>query len=819
MGTLLQDLRYGFRTLARNPGFAAVAVLTLALGAGANTALFSVVNGVLLNPLPFPQPDRLVALHESKPNFETGAIPYLNFVDWQTGNHTFSSMAIARGYAFSLTGMGDAERLQGDWVSASFFETLGVKPLIGRDFNVQDDQFGAGPVALISASLWKRKFGAARDMPGKNITLDGKDYTVIGVMPASLNLRASSFRAGDVYAPIRQWGHAGLRDRRAALGLHGIGRLKSGVTLEQAQADLQGIARNLAEAYPDADRDTTAKIEPLKQNMVGGIQPFLLILMGAVGFVLLIACVNVANLLLARSTGRSREFAIRAALGAGQGRVIRQLLTESVLLALAGGGLGLILAAWGMRAGLAAVPAALPRTEEIGLDGRVLIFTAAISLLAGILFGLAPALKTSNPDVQAILKEGGRGASGARQRAHGVLVVGELALALVLLAGAGLMIRTLARLWTVDPGFDPKNVLTFELGFPPSMMKASPAAVRAYMRQLDEKLASSPGVRAASLSWGALPMADEDDLQFWLEGQPKPGSENEMKWSLHYTVEPGYLKVMGIPLERGRFFTVHDDDHSPPVVVVDDVFASQYFPHQDPIGQRLNLIYNGTTVQIIGVVGHVKQWGLDADDQNTLRAQLYQPLAQMPDEAITLLPAGVGVVVRSEGAPLGIVDSLRRTLCSMNGEQVVYGFETMDEIVSDSFAARRFSMILFSAFAALAVLLASVGIYGVISYQVGQRTHEIGVRMALGAGQGDVLRAVLGNGTRLTLIGVGTGLLAALGLTRLLARYSLLFGVSATDPVTLAVVAMLLALVALVASYLPARRATQVDPMVALRCE
>ena len=819
MGTLLQDLRYGFRTLARNPGFAAIAILTLALGAGANTALFSVVNGVLLNPLPFPQPDRLVTLHESKPNFETGAIPYLNFVDWQTENHTFSSMAIARGYAFSLIGMGEAERLQGDWVSAGFFETLGVKPLIGRDFTPQDDQFGAGPVALISAGLWSRRFGAALDVPGKNITLDGKDYAIIGVMPASLNLRASSFQSGDVYAPIHQWGHPGLRDRRAALGLHGIGRLKPGVTLEQAQADLQGIARNLAEAYPDADRDTTAKIKPLKESMVGRIQPFLLILMGAVGFVLLIACVNVANLLLARSTGRSREFAIRAALGAGQGRVIRQLLTESVLLALAGGGLGLVLAAWGMRAGLAAVPAALPRAEEIGLDGRVLIFAAAVSLLAGVLFGLAPALKTSNPDVQATLKEGGRGASSARHRAHGVFVVAELALALVLLAGAGLMIRTLARIWSVDPGFDPKNVLTFGLGFPPAMMKASPAAVRAYVRQLDDKLASSPGVRAASLSWGALPMSDEDDMQFWRDGRPKPPSESEMSWALYYTVGPDYLKVMGIPLERGRFFTDRDDEHTPPVVVVDDVFASQYFPHQDPVGQRLNLNFNGTQVQIVGVTGHVKQWGLDVDDQNTLRAQLYQPLAQLPDGAMTLLPAGVGVVVRSAAAPLGMVDSIRRTLHGMNGEQVVYGFQTMDEIVSDSFAARRFSMILLSAFAALAVLLASVGIYGVISYQVGQRTHEIGVRIALGAQRRDVLRAVLGQGAWLTLIGVGAGLLAALGLTRLLSRYALLYGVSARDPATFAAVAALLVLVAFAACYLPARRSLKVDPVVALRYE
>ncbi len=816
MGSLFQDLRYGYRTLAKNPGFAAVAILTLALGIGANTALFSVVNGVLLNPLPYPHPEQLVTLHESKPNFETGAIPYLNFVDWQNQNHTFSSIGISRGYNFTLTGMGEAERLQGDWVSASLFSTLGVKPVIGRDFTPEDDRFGAGPVALISAALWKRKFGSAVGVLGKSITLNGNDFTIIGVMPANLNDRLSSFRPGDVYAPICQWPNSALHNRRAALGLHGIGRMKPGVTLEQAKADLQAIARNLAVAYPDANRGTTANVLLLKQDIVGRIQPYLLALLAAVGFVLLIACVNVANLLLARSTGRAREFAIRAALGAGQGRVIRQLLTESVLLALAGGALGLLLASWSTRAARGRLPTALPRAADIGIDARVLIFTAAVSLLAGILFGLAPALKTARPDLHETLKEGGRGLSTARHRAHATLVVVEMAMAVVLLVGAGLMIRSLARIWNVDPGFDPHDVLTFNVSLPPAMNNATPTALRAALRGLDDRLASTPGVKAVSLSWGAFPMYDEDDQQFWPNGQPRPQSESEMDWTLDYIVEPDYFKVMGIPLQRGRIFTAQEDERSPFVIVVDDFFAAKFFPNQNPLGKRVNLASYDAKAEIIGVVRHVNQWGLDSDDVNPLRAQMYLSLRQMPD---SWLSPGASVVARSFGAPATVITLIRKAIRNVSADEVVYGFKTMDDIVSSSVAARRFSMILLGTFAALALILASVGIYGVISYLAGQRTHEIGVRMALGAQRRDVLRLVLGQGVGMALIGVATGLAAALGLTRLMARYSLLYRVSATDPLTFACVALLLTLVALAACYLPARRAMRVDPLVALRYE
>lgn len=816
-----QDLKYGIRMLGKNPSLAVIAVLTLALGIGANTALFSVVNGVLLNPLPFPNPDQLVMLHESKPNFQTGAIPYLNFLDWQRENHTFASMALSRGYAFNLTGIGEPERLPGQWVTASFFGTFGIKPVLGRDFTSADDQYGAGPVVLISTSLWKRKFGSAPDVLGRTLALDGRDYTIVGVIPASFDLRVWNDQRSDIYAPIRIWNHPGLRSRQAALWLHGVGRMKPGVTLEQAKADLARIAANLAAAYPNADRGTSASMEPLRERVVGRVRPFLLVLLGAVGIVLLIACVNVANLLLARSTGRSREFAIRAALGAGRSRVIRQLLTESVLLAIAGGALGLLLAWWGTRAGLAALPMTIPRSQEVGLDGRVLLFAAAISVFSGILFGLAPALKISRTGLDNLLKEGARGSSGANHRVHSALVVSEVALALVLLAGAGLMIRTLVRLWRVDPGFDPHNVLTFNVGLPPSVTKASPAAIRGYIRSLEETIASTPGIRAMSLLGGSFPMWSEDDWTFWLEGQPQPQSESEMDGALNYQVDPGYLSVMNIPLEHGRFFTPQDDEHSSPVVVVDDVLASKFFPNQNPIGRLIH--FNGAPgpSEIVGVVGHVKQWGLDSDDQNLLRAQVYEPMRQQADEAMGLVSGGVGVAVRvsAPDGPDGMIEPLRRALHQMNGEMVVYGFESMPNIISDSLANRRFSMILLGAFAALALVLASVGIYGVTSYLVSQRTQEIGIRVALGAQRRDVLQLVLADGARMALIGVGAGLVAALGLTRLMARFSLLFGVSATDPLTFAGVALLLAVITLAACYIPARRALRVDPVVALRYE
>ncbi|MEP7340678.1 MAG: ABC transporter permease, partial [Acidobacteriota bacterium] len=650
------------------------------------------------------------------------------------------------------------------------------------------------------------------DVLGKSLTLDDKSYSIVGVLPASFNL----YRGNDVYVPIGQWNNSGLQNRSAALGLHGIGRLKPGVTLAQAQADLDGVMRRLAAAYPDANRGNGAALIPLKERLVGNVRPILWMLLGAVGFVLLIACVNVSNLLLARSTGRTGEFAIRAALGAGRWRLLRQLLTESMLLAITGGGLGLLFAAWGTRAAISALPTALPRADEISLDVRVLLFTVAVSLLTGVLSGLAPALKTSQWRLSETLKEGGRGASGGRHRAQGILVAVEMALALVLLIGAGLMIRSLSALWDVDPGFRPDNVLTFGLSFPPSMQATSPDAARASLRELSDKLNSIPGVRAASFSAGATPMQGEDDLYFWLDDRPKPASTSEMNMALVYRVEHGYLTAMGIPLKRGRFFTKQDDERAQPVVVIDEVLARQYFPNADPVGKRINLGDDRGALQIVGVVGHVKQWSLDSDDKQSLQAQLYEPFRQLSGS-----PSGVGVVIRAEGitgkAGTALFDSIRSAVQSQNSQNVIFRPQTMNEVIADSLAARRFSMILLDAFAVVALLLASIGLYGVISYVVGQRTHELGIRLAMGAQRHDVLRLIINHGMKMALGGVALGLIAALGLTRLLAE--MLYGVSTTDPATFAVLALLLTTVALLACFVPAWRATKVDPLAALRHE
>ena len=812
-----QDLRFGVRMLAKAPGFTAVAILTLALGIGVNTALFSVVNGVLFNPLPYPEPEQLVTLHESKPNFEAGSVSFPNFQDWRKGNTTFSMMGISRRYSFNLTGAGDAEQVQAQFVSTDFLPMLGVKPVVGRLFEEGEDGFGGSPIVIISEGFWSRKFASAQNVLGKGLTLDGRSYTIVGVVPANFNLQVGGFRASEVYVPIGQWTNWALHLRAAGLGIHGIGRLKPGVTIQQARSDMARVTGHLAEAYPDADKGIAATLIPLKEQMVGDVRRLLLVLLAAVGFVLLIACVNVANLLMARSMGRRREFAVRTALGAGRGRIVRQLLTESTVLSLGGGGLGLLIASWGTKVALQHLPSGLPRAGEVGMDWKVLLFTAGIALLCGVLFGLVPALRISKPNLQDMLKEGARGTGGGKQRAQGAFVVAEMAMALVLLIAAGLMMRSLSALWSVNPGFDSHNVLTFGVSLPSSTRDASPEAIRAALRGIQDKLRSTPGIKAMSLSWGAVPLAMDDEELFWPEGQPKPASNNDMSWAISYVVQEDYLKVMGIPLERGRFFTGQDREHSPHVIVIDDVFARMFFADQDPLGKRLNLASLGGTAEIVGVVGHVKQWGLESDDKQALRAQLYSSYMQASDEIMRLSSSGTGVLVRIDGNTEATAAAIRKALKEINTEQVMFNVQTMDEIIADSLAAQRVSMIVLCVFAALALGLASLGIYGVISYLVGQRTHEIGIRMALGAKQTDVLRQILGESMKLTAIGIFIGLLAALGLTRLMAN--LLFGVSATDPLTFAGVGIILTVVALAACFVPARRAMRVDPIVALRYE
>lgn len=817
MNTFLQDLRYALRVLAKSPGFTVIAVLTLALGIGANTALFSVVNGVLLNPLPYPQPERLTALYSRTKQFQYSSISYPNFLDWQRDNRSFSALGAYRGDDFNMTGQGEPERLRAEMVSADFFSILGVKPVTGRLIDAQDDHAGAAPVVVLSQGFWKRKFGSSPQIIGQTISLNGTAYTVIGVIPASFYFMGSNFRLSDVYVPLGQWTDVTFLDRRVGMGMDAIGRLKDGVSVTQARADMDRVAQALAQTYPDADKGSGVTVLSLKENMVGDVAPLLYVLLGAVGFVLLIACVNIANLLLARSTGRAREFAIRAALGAGRWRVVRQLLTESILLSVTGGILGLLLAAWGTRAAIAVLPQALPRAGNIGLDTNVLLFTLGVSLFAGILFGLAPAIKASHSNLHESLKEGGRGSSGARHRMQGIFVIAETALALILLVGAGLMIRSLVQLWSVNPGFNPHNLLTFGVAFSPELMKAPPDQLRSEAVQLDAALEAIPGVEYASASGGGMPMQGDSELPFWHANEPPPKSDTDMDWSLFYLCEPDYLKAMDTPLLSGRFINAQDTIHSTPVIVIDENFAKKYFPGQNPVGQRINLGLLGVQPEIVGVAGHVKHWGLDENSKSPVLAELYFPLLQVPDKFMPLLSKGAQFVIRTRLNPDAVLPSIRHAIEQMSSQQVMYGAETMDDTIADSLAARRFAMILLGVFAALALILACVGIYGVISYLVGQRTHEIGVRIALGAQRSDVLRLVLGQGTKMALIGVAVGIAVALGLTRLMANQ--LFGVSAHDPLTFAGVALVLILVALAACYIPARRAMRVDPIVALRYE
>ena len=812
MATFWQDVRFGFRLLWKNSGFAAIAILTLGLGIGVNTALFSVVNGVLLNPLPFPDPDKLVALYAKTSSFEQSSIAYLNFLDWQREAHSFTALSGFRSDDFNLTGAGEPERLHGHMITAEFFSALGIRPVLGRAFSPEEDRAGAAPVVLISEELWKRKFVSSPDVAGKSITLNGKAYTIVGVAVKRLPV----FTPTDVYVPLGQWTDPTFRDRRISMGLNSIGRLKPGVTIEQARAEMDTIAKNLASAYPDADKGTGIALVELKTDVVGDVRGILLVLLGAVSFVLLIACANVANLLLARSTGRAREFAVRSALGASPGRVIRQLLTESVLLGVAGGALGLIVAKWGTQAVIAALPETLPRANEIALDSHVLWFTLGISLLTSAIFGLVPALKAARPNLMLTLKEGGRGSGGAKHRTQAVLVAAEMAMAVVLLIGAGLMIRSLAALWNVDPGFDPRKVLAFSLSFT-SEPGVTADQLRAKYRESMRQLEHVPGVDGVSMLGGSLPMTGDSEVPFWLENQAKPENENDMPFALFYLVTPGYHRVMSIPLQKGRLLNDRDDEHSPPVALIDAAFARKYFPNQDPIGKHLNVGLFDIQPEIVGVVGHVEHWGLGSREHQNLQVQLYFPVWQVPNRFWPLLANGSGYAAKTAAAPMGIAAGLREAAGKVDGSTVVYDLRPMEEIVARSIDKQHLAMILLSSFSALALALSAIGIYGVISYLAAQRTHEIGLRMALGASSRDILRMVLGNGMKITLAGVGIGLAAALGLTRLIAQF--IFGVGASDPLTFASVAILLTAVALLACYIPARRAMRVDPMVALRYE
>jgi predicted permease len=813
MTTLLQDLRYAVRMFLKSPGFAFISVLTLALGIGANTALFSVINGVLLNPLPYPHSQQLVAVYGNTRGFNQGPVAYLNFLDWQRNTQTLSSVAIYRNQDYNLTGTSEGERLSGLMISADFFSTLGLKPVLGRTFRSGDDQIGAAPVVILGGGLWKRKFGSSPEIVGKSLTLNGTSYQVVGVVPSSFSFYGQD---RDAYTPIGQWNDPSFRDRRISVSARVIGRMKPGVTLAQAQADMDVVARNLAAAFPVADKDVGITLVSMKQDIVGNVRPFLLVLLAAVGFLLLIACANVANLLLARAMGRAREFAVRAALGASQMRVIRQLLTESVLLAALGGTLGLLIAFYGTKTVLNILPGTLPRTGEISLDGSVLLFTMVLTLFAAIAFGLAPALKSSKVNVQEVLKESGRGSSGSRHRLQRIFVAGEVAMSVLLLIAAGLMLRSLAALWRVDPGYNPSHAITFVVSMPSSPSTTS-AETRARLRQFDDKMLSIPGVQAVSVTLGSRPMIHDSSLPFWIEGRPKPANDNDMLQAMFYLVEAGFQQAMGITLERGRFVSAQDNENTPVVIDIDDVFARTYFQNENPIGKRVHLEQFNVPAEIVGVVRHVKQWGPAGDAKSAIEAQFFYPFMQLPEKIMPLAAGAVAVVLRTQGDSVAIMDPVRSAVAELDPREVVYGVQTMEDVLATSLAARRLSMILLSAFAALALILSCNGIYGVISHLVGQRTHEIGIRMALGAQPSDVMRLVLGQGAKMVLLGVIIGIAAALGLTRLMANQ--LFGVTSHDPFTFAAVALLLTMIALLACYVPARRAVRVDPLIALRYE
>jgi putative ABC transport system permease protein len=808
MRTLLQDIKFGCRSLAKNPGFTAVAVLALALGVGANSAIFSVVNATLLNPLPFPEEGQLLRLGEGKRGGaqpERGSFSYPDYKDVQQQAQTLAHVSAFLNAGAMLTDEGlEQERVYGADVSPEYFDVLGIRPELGRVFTTEEDRPSSG-VVVISHGLWQRRFGGRRDVIGRQLRMGVTPVTVVGVMPEGFEY---PFRADrqDFWEPLNDR-PAPDRDQRDSHSYRVIARMKPGVTLEQANAELDTISRRLEQQYPDSNTTTLAAGASMHEEMTRDVRPALLILLGAVGLVLLIACANVANLLLARAAGRQREIAIRTALGASRWRVVRQLLVESLLLALAGGACGLLLALWGTDVLVAAGPANIPRVGQAGLDARVLAFTMLVSVLTGVVFGLVPALQASRTDLTGGLKEGSRGSTEGprRSRVRSALVVAEVALSLVLLIGAGLLIRSFVRLMQTDPGFDPARVVALDIPLG-SKRYDTPEKQSAFFAQLVGRVRGMQGVEAAGVV-NNLPLGNSiDELTFNIEGRPpfQPGAMPQA----HYTVvSPGYFEALKIPLRSGRMFTEHDDARSPNVMLVSEALARAVFAGENPVGRRLITDAAVPPFEIVGVVGDARRVSLASEAE----PEFYVPFQQAAQRRLNL------VVRAGAGDPAALTSSLRGAVAELDKDQLIWQTRTLDQLVSASVAGRRFNMTLLGLFASVAMALAALGLYGVMAYSVTRRTHEIGVRMALGARGSDVLRMVVGQGMRLALLGVAIGLAAAFAVTRVLA--SLLYGVTTTDPLTYAGLAALLASVAFLASYLPARRATKVDPMEALRYE
>jgi putative ABC transport system permease protein len=805
MDQLRQDLHYSIRRLLKNPGFTAVAVLTLALGIGANSAIFSVINAILFRPLPFPEPDRLVGVYQVWKGSREVMSP-ANFLDVRQQSKTLEDAAAVDNTEFTLTGVGDPIRLRGSEVSASFFTVLGVRPSLGRTFAPDENEPGKDKVVVLGHALWQQRFGARADAVGSTLLLDGSPRTIIGVMPAGFSYPAEQ----ELWIPLEY--DDNFKAARGAWYLRAIARLKAGVSADQSASEIATLGNALEQAYPRENTDVGFTTFPLHEALVGDVRPALLLLLGAVGFVLLIACANVANLLLARAVARETELAVRTALGAGRGRLVRQLLTESIVLGAAGGFAGLLIAFWGSDMLVALQPEGIPRLNEVAIDRYVVIFTMGISLLTGLFFGAIPALQMTRGSLATSLKEGGRGnmAAAGSARLRGTLVVAEMALAVMLLAGAGLLIKSFGRLQAVDPGFRPEETLSFELSLPRSTYSEDPQIISFYER-LSDRIAALPGVRTVGGVMG-LPLSGlRFNISFKVEGRPEAAPGQEPTMEVRVTT-PAYFRTLGVPLERGRFFTNADTAEAPRVVILSQAAVKKYFRDEDPIGKRIELGWGRGKDQkraggeVVGIVGDVKELGLDEE----FPAEIYLPMRQWP-------VGRMAIVARTAVPPMTIAPQVKQVVQELDANLPVNQIRTVEDVVAESIAQPRFYMLLLGAFAVVALALAAIGIFGVMSYTVSQRTREIGIRMALGAQGGSVVSMVVRQAMILAATGLALGTVAALALSRTMT--TLLFDMSPTDPVTFATVAGVLGFVAFLASYVPARRAANVDPIDALRAE